>query len=304
MLTIFVVLFSLLLLSVLFYSGLILIMYWRAKVYHRLSRKAYAILSLFRLFALVGQIFSAVGQLIWWQLTKTKALPGCPKGSEKRPLVLCVHGFHMNGNCFYGMRRYLEAQGYATYAVNLGRPYISPKRYVQRLQEALLQGAHSAENGKVHIIAHSMGGLICRMLLKDHPESQHNIASIITLGTPHKGTAAVGEYALPWLKTLFHPDSRHLAELPSFAEIAPNLPTLTLASEHDFVVYPTDHALLADSSQLCLQYVSHVGMLTLAQIYTLLNQELKRFETMRRVVERSDTGYGEDSNPLKEKLLS
>lgn len=277
MLTAIAILLTLSTLSLLSYGSLIVLMYWRAKTYHRLAGKPYTTLSSTRLCALVMQIFSATSQLLWWQLTKTRAFPSCPHHPQQRPLVLCVHGFHMNGNCFYGMRRYLQAQGYATYAVNLGRPYISPTRYVQRLEQALRQGAEYAPGGQVHIIAHSMGGLICRMLLQSKPAYRRNIASVITLGTPHKGTAAVGDYALPWLKGLFHPDSKRLAKLPSFAQMAPDLPVLTIASEHDFVVYPLDHALLPDSQQKVLQLVSHVGMLTLESVYLLVSDALAHF---------------------------
>lgn len=44
-----------------------------------------------------------------------------------------------------------------------------------------------AKNEKVHVVAHSMGGLIARAYIE--LEKEHNrIATLVTVGTPHKGT--------------------------------------------------------------------------------------------------------------------
>ena len=53
----------------------------------------------------------------------------------------------------------------------------------QRVEEALVQTGAS----KVHIIAHSMGGLDSRRMIVDLGMAD-KVASLTTIGTPHRGT--------------------------------------------------------------------------------------------------------------------
>ncbi|MFE3205227.1 esterase/lipase family protein [Embleya sp. NPDC059237] len=46
----------------------------------------------------------------------------------------------------------------------------------------------------VHVVAHSMGGLIVRTALMRHPELWRHIGRIVFLGTPHHGAPAIGGY--------------------------------------------------------------------------------------------------------------
>jgi len=50
------------------------------------------------------------------------------------------------------------------------------------------------QGSKVHVIGHSAGGLDIRHALHNHPNLQKYIASITTMGSPHKGTAIADRY--------------------------------------------------------------------------------------------------------------
>lgn len=74
---------------------------------------------------------------------------------------------------------------------------------------------------KVHIIAHSMGGLDARhMLFHNHQQMKDRVASLTTIGTPHLGTSfadwgmnRVGHQELDVIKTLFGLDITGFADL-------------------------------------------------------------------------------------------
>jgi len=71
-------------------------------------------------------------------------------------------------------------------------------RSLRRQVDAVLQGAD-----KVHIVAHSMGGLDARrMLLDGRADDLHcRVASLTTLGTPHLGSP-VADFVMKWLPWL------------------------------------------------------------------------------------------------------
>ena len=61
----------------------------------------------------------------------------------------------------------------------------------RQLKENVERVLHEAGASKVHIIAHSMGGLDARHMLFDHQDERihERVASLTTIGTPHLGTS-------------------------------------------------------------------------------------------------------------------
>ncbi|MBT1065521.1 alpha/beta fold hydrolase [Bowmanella sp. Y26] len=267
-------LFYLLLLLVLllvFYGLSFVLLQWRVSRYYQLAGQRYARLGVLGSLAFIWQIVWTILRLSWYLLSKNR-LGLKPLQASTGAKVLLVHGLHMNGNCFWSFRVYLERIGFRTYSINLGKPYTPVQRYVQRLHKVL----HKVADGeKVHLVAHSMGGLVIRMLLKQYPDDLKLIGSIATLGTPHKGTAMVGDFALPWLKRLFHPASPSLNSLPTLAELAPHTALMTLGSRNDLVVYPLSSALQPNSRQVKLYAMSHIGMLTEPRVHKKVAHWLK-----------------------------
>src|SRR4051794_4482913 len=67
---------------------------------------------------------------------------------------------------------------------------VAPKASIQERSGQLAQQIrHYVPNGKVNLVAHSMGGLDARFLIR-HGEGRELFASFIALGTPFRGTAA------------------------------------------------------------------------------------------------------------------
>ncbi|HKR60089.1 MAG TPA: alpha/beta fold hydrolase [Pyrinomonadaceae bacterium] len=87
---------------------------------------------------------------------------------------------------FKEIKPHLEAHGFTAFHPNqdfAGSVQLRSGQLKQRVEEALTQTGAA----KVHIIAHSMGGLDARHMIVDL-EMADSVASLTTIGTPHRGT--------------------------------------------------------------------------------------------------------------------
>ena len=66
--------------------------------------------------------------------------------------------------------------------------YPSIRRDVKSNAAALARFIASSEVKVIHLVAHSLGGLVIRQMLYDMPELADRIGRIVTLGTPHNGS--------------------------------------------------------------------------------------------------------------------
>lgn len=87
---------------------------------------------------------------------------------------------------FKGIKPYLEAHRFTVFHPNqdfAGSVQLRSGQLKQRVDQALAQTGAA----KVHIIAHSMGGLDARHMIVDLGMAD-KVASLTTIGTPHRGT--------------------------------------------------------------------------------------------------------------------
>jgi pimeloyl-ACP methyl ester carboxylesterase len=103
------------------------------------------------------------------------------------PIVLAhgYLGFSSLGPLHYfnKVQSILQAAGATVFA-----PIVSPKQSLADRSAQLSAAIHKQYNAqKVHIIAHSMGGLDARVSIQ---KENRNIATLTTLGTPFRGTLA------------------------------------------------------------------------------------------------------------------
>jgi len=216
--------------------------------------------------------------VLWWWGARALLAGGLrrPRGAPSGPPVLCIHGFHMNGSCTWGVRRALERAGHATRAVFLGLPYRPIGAYAAPLARALAALAAVAPAGRVDVVAHSMGGLVLREVLGARPELARAVERIVTLGSPHQGTALLTRFRSGPVYRAMGPESPELAELPDFAASAPAARVVTVASAHDLVVYPVETAHLPGARQVTLAGIGHLGLLTEARVHRLVVEALAR----------------------------
>lgn len=251
----------------LLYALLIGLLYRRSRQLHKRLNIDFSPFSVVRFVGFYAEILWGVSQIFYWHVFKRRQSPAVFANAEETlPHVLCVHGFHVNGSCFWGLRRFLGQHGYKSTALNLGKPYIDQQKYVDRLTRTIDRLVTESPDININIVAHSMGGLVTRMALQQRPELGAQISRIITLGTPHKGTAVIRKHTITWIKQMFHPDCEFISSLAEFEHISRHCKVLTVASEHDLVVFPATYAHLKQAQQIQLKWVSHVGLITTAHM--------------------------------------
>jgi triacylglycerol lipase len=112
-------------------------------------------------------------------------------------------------NYFNGIRLHLRSQGHEVIAPMVNTIGSIAARGTQ-LAKAILD-APPGEDGKVHVIAHSMGGLDARHALSNitendiSPQVAARVGTLVTIGTPHRGSPvadAIAGRSVPVLTNL------------------------------------------------------------------------------------------------------
>jgi pimeloyl-ACP methyl ester carboxylesterase len=96
--------------------------------------------------------------------------------------VVLVHGIWMNGWDMSVLRHRLNKAGFNTVRFSYQSVATNLQTNAQRLQQFL----NSRNDASIHMVAHSLGGLLVRQLFHDFPIQKPG--RIVTLGTPHRGS--------------------------------------------------------------------------------------------------------------------
>jgi pimeloyl-ACP methyl ester carboxylesterase len=102
--------------------------------------------------------------------------------NQARPVVL-VHGYCGSASDWFDLGTYLSAQGFSPHSPNLTPNNGHPWALVGQLSDYLDKTFPKQD---VDVIAHSMGGLVTRQLIRQR-QADCRIKTLITLGTPHHG---------------------------------------------------------------------------------------------------------------------
>jgi len=172
--------------------------------------------------------------------------------------ILLVHGIIDNHAIFTVMERALRRRGFqrlATYDYGL-LTYNIPQA-AARLGEAVEELSVATGYERIHVIGHSLGGLIARYYVQCLGGDRH-VHTLVTLGTPHQGTQlALAAPLLPLVRQLT-PNSSVIHEL---TEPAPDCRTRFIAffSDIDHLVIPSRNARL-DHPDLKVQNIEVRGV--------------------------------------------
>ena len=176
--------------------------------------------------------------------------------------VLLVHGLVDNRSVFAVMRRSLRRRGFASVCswnyspllTDVARAATDLGEHIERIRE---QTGHD----RVHVVGHSLGGLISRYHVQ-RQGGDARVDSLVTLGTPHQGSILAHVLPTPLVRQL-RPGSPVLRELE---EPAPGCRTRITAvySDLDQMVLPTqsgrcDHPDLG-ARNLLFRGVGHMSL--------------------------------------------
>ncbi len=110
---------------------------------------------------------------------------GIPRGDGSG--VVLVPGFLGTDRYLKQLRSWLERIGYRAYFSGIGFNADCPNILIQRRLNENIEKALLETERKIHLIGHSLGGIIARSIANQRPD---DIASVITLASPFRGTVA------------------------------------------------------------------------------------------------------------------
>jgi triacylglycerol lipase len=199
--------------------------------------------------------------------------------------ILLVHGIVDNHSIFTLLQRALRRRGFATVSsYDYGLLTFDIPAAARLLGEAVEKLAANSGYERVHVIGHSLGGLIARYYVQ-RLGGDARVHTLVTLGTPHSGTEVARPLRKLPLASQLTPGSSVLREL---AEPAPDCRTrfLVFASDLDHMVRPAGNARLEHPDlsvrNVAVRGVGHLSLPNNAWVaFTIASAltELDPFET-------------------------
>jgi triacylglycerol esterase/lipase EstA (alpha/beta hydrolase family) len=178
-----------------------------------------------------------------------------PIAKNQEAPVLFVHGFYANAGFWLQFKRYLKSKGMgALYTMNLDPPIHDIEAYVGQLAQRITKVCAHSSRQKIVLVAHSMGGLVCRAYLARYGGT--HIAQLITIGCPHHGTILARLLPGHNMKQM-HPGNPWLKELNAKQKASA---LSTYFSLHDNIVVPQDSACLAGAREVVFNGLGHLSM--------------------------------------------
>jgi triacylglycerol esterase/lipase EstA (alpha/beta hydrolase family) len=179
-------------------------------------------------------------------------------GGSERP-VLLIHGILCNRAVWSALQARLRAAGFTSVmAVNLEPPWADLEQLAASVQRELLALYRRSQGARVAIVAHSMGGLIARVLLRNlGPEF---ISGIVTLASPHHGTRLASGLGCPATRQMAR-SSTWLRDLNAAQEGRFTVPVVSIYSLEDNLLAPADTARLEGAKLHELRGLGHLALL-------------------------------------------
>lgn len=204
--------------------------------------------------------FGASMAMTGWRMPRARAATrihrGGADGTTPVP-VLLLHGYGANSGYWAHLAPLLDAARISHATVDLEPVAASIDDYaplVERHVRALL-AATGAD--RVAIVAHSMGGLVARAWMRAYGHAR--VARLITLGTPHHGTA-LARFGLGANAFQMRPASAWLRDLAAGEDAATRALITSIWTHHDNIVSPQTSSRLPGARNVELGGVGHVAL--------------------------------------------
>ncbi len=197
-----------------------------------------------------------------------------PTGASTGTPVLLVHGYFSNRGLWSRFRQRLRETGVGPiFTIDLEPPFGTIDHFAQTLHRRIEDICRQTQSDNLTLIAHSMGGLVTRAYMVVHGTAR--IDSLITLGSPHHGTA-LGAFGVGRGAQQLRRDSEWLSMLEDMesASDQPRPPTLSIYTRNDDLVYPPESAELAWARNVAVRGVGHVALLFSAEVFALVQDYL------------------------------
>jgi pimeloyl-ACP methyl ester carboxylesterase len=101
--------------------------------------------------------------------------------------VVLIPGFLCPDHYLFFLHKWLGRIGYRPFFSGIHLNAECPNLLIERRLNQTIEKALSKTGRRIHLIGHSLGGIIARSIAAQRPQ---HIASVITLGAPFRGTVA------------------------------------------------------------------------------------------------------------------
>ncbi|MCF6178346.1 MAG: alpha/beta fold hydrolase [Geopsychrobacter sp.] len=180
-----------------------------------------------------------------------------PRIQGETPILL-VHGLFNNRASWFWFKWALRRRGFNNLAtINLSS-YHNEESLTEQVAKRVDELRHSLNVEKVHLVGHSMGGIIARNFLQLRG-GDGKVDKCVFLGTPHAGSKLT-PFALSPLSHALVPNSDFIKRLAA-SPPAQHTNMINIYSRKDNMVVPTDSAHLEGVQNIILDRIGHTGLL-------------------------------------------
>ncbi len=211
-----------------------------------------------------------------------------------RPILL-VHGIGDNHASFTLLDRALHRRGFETVVpYDYGLLTADVRAAAATLGASVTELARKSGHERVHVIGHSLGGLLARYFVQRQGGDAF-VDTLVTLGTPHGGTELARIAPILPLVRQLSPRSAVIKEL---AEPAPKCRTrfLALSGDLDHLVLPARNARLEhpdlDVTNITVPGVGHLSLPNNRQVADTIARRLSSLDDTRAAPASAPVGAG------------
>jgi pimeloyl-ACP methyl ester carboxylesterase len=217
---------------------------------------------------------------------------GAPRGDGSA--VVVIPGFLGTDLMMMELFAWLRRIGYRPYFSGIGFNAECPNLLIQKRLTETIDRARSETGTRIHLIGHSLGGIIARAAAAQRPR---DIASVITLGAPFRGTVAHARIirAAETIKSLIH-EQHGDAVLPHCytgrctCDFVNSLRRDMPASVDQTAVYTRNdgivdwqYCITGDPKIDCEVNGTHIGLIFNANVYALIANRLSAAIARKRL---------------------
>jgi pimeloyl-ACP methyl ester carboxylesterase len=172
--------------------------------------------------------------------------------------VLLIHGLFINRACWLWFRWALRRRGFRNLVtINLSS-YHNEEALTEQVAKRVDELRHSLNVEKVHLVGHSMGGVIARNYLQLRG-GENKVERCVCLGTPHAGSK-LSPFGLTPLSNVLVPNSEFLKRLATAPQVQ-NQKLFNIYSSKDNMVVPASSAHIDWLDNIVLDRIGHTGLL-------------------------------------------
>ncbi|MBI5526912.1 MAG: alpha/beta fold hydrolase [Deltaproteobacteria bacterium] len=191
---------------------------------------------------------------------------------DGHPPLVFVHGLGGNRGNFLLMAWYLRLKGRRrSYKI-----HFDPGQSIAEMAAALARFIRAVKKAtgesQVEIVAHSLGGIVARMAIEKHRLAS-SVATLVTLGTPHKGTYPA-RYANTVNTREIRPDSALICELNK-RPWPGRVRGVTFWSRGDLFVLPAESAAVPGTETVDMTPFTHYSYLLDPKSFAAVADALK-----------------------------